>query len=63
MAEQEKIVAVMVIKDIPPGMPHSRCLQVLQETIEGQTFQSTSGDLTFTVAVEGFGGLPQGRDC
>jgi hypothetical protein len=55
MAEQSQVVVVVNLRDIPPGTPHTRCYQILQDALEGQQFSSPSGDLNFTVTVEGFG--------
>jgi hypothetical protein len=63
MAEQERLIAVLDIRGIAPGIPHSRCQEILQEAIEGQTYSSASGDLTFTVVVEGFGPVAAVREC
>jgi hypothetical protein len=62
MAEQEQILVVMRLDGIPPGMPHSRCYAILQETIEATQFSSSTGDLTFTASVEGIGNHAEVRD-
>jgi hypothetical protein len=49
----ERVAIALDISGITPGVPLTRVTQLLQDTLDGSTYSSESGDLTFTVAVLG----------